>query len=97
MNRSAKAIILGAFVFSMSACYAQEKPEGKSGKQGGPPSYAELLEEMDANKDGKLSKAEIKGPLADDFEKVDTNGDGFITEKEFEKAPKPKGGQPPRK
>lgn len=44
---------------------------------------------MDANKDNKLSKEEIKGPLKDDFAKVDTNKDGFITKEELKKAPKP--------
>jgi Ca2+-binding EF-hand superfamily protein len=45
---------------------------------------------MDKNKDGKLSKAEIKGPLKNDFSKVDLNEDGYINEEEFKKAPKPK-------
>lgn len=58
-----------------------------------PPTFEQLLKEMDKNEDGKLSKAEIKGPLKDDFAKVDLNEDGFITEKEFEKAPKPKRGK----
>lgn len=44
---------------------------------------------MDKNEDGKLSKKEIKGPLNDDFAKVDLDEDGFITAKEFKKAPKP--------
>lgn len=59
-------------------------------KERTPPTFAELLKEMDKNEDGKLSKKEIKGPLKEDFDKVDTNEDGFITEEEFKKAPKPK-------
>ena len=58
-----------------------------------PPTFAQLVKDMDANEDGKLSKDEVKGPLKEVFEKVDTNEDGFITEKEFEKAPKPKKGE----
>jgi len=46
---------------------------------------------MDANEDGKLSEEELKGPLKDNFDKIDTDEDGFITEEEFDKAPKPKG------
>ncbi len=54
------------------------------------PSTAEIFEHMDANKDGKLSKEEVKGPLQRDFSKIDVNNDGFITKKELENAPKPK-------
>jgi Ca2+-binding EF-hand superfamily protein len=50
-----------------------------------PPSYEELLQKMDVNKDGKLAKNEAKGPLSKDFKQVDTNGDGFITEDELKK------------
>jgi len=53
------------------------------------PTFEQLVEKMDANKDGKLSKEEIKGPLKERFAKVDTDEDGFITAEEFEKAPKP--------
>ena len=64
-----------------------EQEEGHQ-RPNGPPNFAQLLVDMDVNKDGKLSKNKIKGPLKEDFIKVDTNEDGFITEKEFEKAPK---------
>ena len=47
-----------------------------------------------ANKDGKLSKAEVKGPLANDFVKIDANSDGFISKEELSKAPKPIGQRP---
>ncbi len=56
-----------------------------------PPTFKELLEKMDANEDGKLSKKEVKGPLKVDFAKADADEDGFITEEEFKKALKPKG------
>ena len=52
--------------------------------------YAELIKEMDANEDGKLSEDETKGPLKKRFSKIDTDEDGFITEEEFKNAPKPK-------
>ena len=54
-----------------------------------PPTYAQLLEKMDKNEDGKLAKAELKGPLKKKFAEIDTDEDGFITEEEFKKAPKP--------
>ena len=63
--------------------------QGKQGRGGERPTYAKLLAEMDQNKDGKLSKDEVKGRLKNDFTKVDTNSDGFISEAEFKNAPKP--------
>ncbi|MFP4845714.1 EF-hand domain-containing protein [Winogradskyella sp. PE311] len=55
-----------------------------------PPTFKQLLKEMDKDEDGKLSKKEIKGPLKEDFEKIDLDEDGLITAEEFKKAPKPK-------
>lgn len=75
------------------------------GRQGGPegggerPSAEQLISAMDANKDGKLSKDEVKGPLANDFSRVDTNNDGFLSLQEIEEgAPKNQSGRqgPPR-
>lgn len=57
--------------------------------QGGPPSFSQLLSEMDTDGDGQLEKDEVQGPLSDDFTKVDSNNDGFITEEEFDNAPRP--------
>lgn len=70
----------------------QERPNGKQ-----PPSTDEMFAQMDANKDGKLAKTEVKGGLQKDFAKVDTNGDGFITKEELEKAPKPSRKGPPNR
>jgi len=55
-----------------------------------PPTYAQLLEKMDANEEGQLSKEEVKGRLKEKFTEVDTDEDGFISEEEFKKMPKPK-------
>ncbi|CAM2825649.1 EF-hand domain-containing protein [Flavobacterium frigoris] len=66
--------------------YAQP-PRGQEGKNR--PTAEVLIKEMDINKDGKLSKGEVKGPLQDDFSKVDANKDGFLTLEELKKAPKP--------
>ncbi|WP_159023875.1 EF-hand domain-containing protein [Formosa sp. L2A11] len=63
----------------------------QGGGQKEPPTYAKLIKEMDVNDDGKLEESEVKGPLKDDFSKIDTDEDGYISEKEFEDAPKPSG------
>ena len=36
------------------------------------------LTEMDADKDGKLAKNEVQGPLERRFDENDTNGDGYL-------------------
>ena len=75
------------FLFTMNISAQSSERRQKDQK---PPSFSELLKMMDTDKDGKLSAKEVKGPLKDDFKKIDLNEDGFITEKELEKAPKPK-------
>jgi Ca2+-binding EF-hand superfamily protein len=41
---------------------------------------------MDINKDGKISKEEAKGMVAENFERIDANKDGFIDKEELTKA-----------
>lgn len=85
IRTSILVFVIALFMTNSSFGQSGDRPERKE-----PPTFKELLEKMDANEDGKLSKKEIKGPLKSDFAKVDTDEDGFISEKEFEKAPKPK-------
>lgn len=54
-----------------------------------PPNPAELMKMMDKNKDGKISKSEAKGPLQDQFDKIDSNNDNYISITELNKAPRP--------
>ncbi|NQV78682.1 MAG: EF-hand domain-containing protein [Lutibacter sp.] len=78
-------LVFGLMIISnISYGQSQNRQERKE-----PPTFKALLKKMDKNDDGKLSKEEVKGPLKDDFTKIDTDKDGFITKKELEKAPKP--------
>jgi hypothetical protein len=97
-----KKIILGlslclGFAATSVAQTQDERPEHNAKK--GPPPASELLKKMDANKDGKLSKKEVKGPLKHDFLKIDKNKDGFLSKAELDKMPPPprKGQGPPRR
>ena len=81
---TAMAIGMLAFLFTINANAQQRGNDHKK-----PPTYAKLLKEMDANEDGKLEKAEVKGPLKEKFSDIDTDEDGFISKEEFKKAPKP--------
>lgn len=60
----------------------------------GRPTYDQILAREDANKDGKISKEEFRGPPAL-FQRLDRNGDGFIDKAEYEGALAP--GQPAAK
>lgn len=88
-----KLVITILTIALFTSCKSSSDAENKNGtsqrRQGGQPSVEQLLTQMDANKDGKLSEFEVKGPLKTDFSKIDTDDDGYITEEELEKAPKP--------
>ena len=46
---------------------------------------------MDANNDGVVTKAEAKGPLARDFERLDADEDGQLTMAELKNISGPRG------
>jgi Ca2+-binding EF-hand superfamily protein len=79
-------LVFGLALLGSVEASAQSDDRGQKKE---PPTFSQLLEEMDANKDGKLAKSEVKGPLKNDFAKIDTDEDGYISEKELENAPKP--------
>ena len=87
-----KSGIIAMLLFLGCVTFSNAQPQQKN-DQKKPPTFAALLQEMDKNEDGKLAKSELKGPLKDDFAKIDTDEDGLISEAEFKKAPKPKGGE----
>ncbi|MDO7171670.1 YHYH protein [Mariniflexile sp. AS56] len=62
----------------------KQQPRGKQSGNG-QPNFASMLQRLDANKDGKISKEEAKGNLKENFDKRDTNKDGYITESELER------------
>jgi hypothetical protein len=82
--------LIGIFLTINIAC-AQQGPTNADGKEKqGPPKFEDLLLKMDANKDGMLAKAETKGPLLENFDKIDLDHNGFLTAAEMKAAPKPK-------
>ena len=52
-----------------------------------PPPPEKVIERLDTDKDGKISKAEAdkaeRGRMKEHFDKIDSNGDGFIEAKEL--------------
>ena len=57
------------------------------------PTIEQLFQDMDQNKDQKLSKTEVKGPLQKHFSEIDSNKDGFLSADEIKNGSKKK---PPR-
>jgi Ca2+-binding EF-hand superfamily protein len=51
------------------------------------------LRRFDADGDGRLSKEEAKGRLKENFDRLDTNRDGYLDGEEIRKALRELGGQ----
>ncbi|MGY5353837.1 YHYH protein [Wenyingzhuangia sp. IMCC45467] len=69
--------------------FGNRNQRDKQNREGERPSIPQIMEHMDANKDGKLSKTEVKGPLQQEFSVIDKNKDGYISKEELENMPKP--------
>jgi Ca2+-binding EF-hand superfamily protein len=62
-----------------------DKALKKKGGLGNTPDemVANLLKQMDTDRDGKISRAEAKGKLAESFDKIDANKDGYLDRQEL--------------
>lgn len=98
MKKTVITLALAAMAMVAVSCASQKKkPETSKKRNGQGPDITRLLAEMDSNADGKLSKSEAKGPFLNNFGKIDTNKDGFLSREELANAPKPEersGGRP---
>jgi Ca2+-binding EF-hand superfamily protein len=78
---------------AMSAVSTAPFPDDKKPQQKIPPAVAfllkstpeEFIKRFDKNKDGYLTKDELPPALANQFEKLDTNGDGRLDRQEVER------------
>ncbi len=79
-----KALSFGALALVLAGptCHAQDNPPPPPGGMMHPPAFADL----DANKDGVLSKDEFAAPMMQHFADVDTDGNGTISPAEFDAA-----------
>ncbi len=71
------ATLLGAF------CLQAEKPMRKGAKKGAAPMAGRMLEMMDTDKDGKVSKAEWQAHHDKKFAEIDADNDGSIVAAEI--------------
>lgn len=97
MNNTSKFLIALAAALAMPAAFAQDATTaGQDSTQAAPPTQqaqpAEQAQpqqttwaDLDADKDGSLSKAEAANvpALAADFDKADANGDGKLSPDEY--------------
>ena len=84
-----KNILLILFTFTiLISCKSNQQKKDRQQPNGQRPSSTEIISEMDSNQDGKLSKSEVKGPIAEDFATIDSNNDNFLTLEELQKAEK---------
>ena len=61
------------------------RPE-PSGRQRSTGNISFLLRRFDRNQDGRLARDEVQGRLKDNFDKVDADGDGFLSNTEIQSA-----------
>ena len=67
--------------------------EKRMGERADRMSPEDLFATLDLDKSGTLIKSEVKGRLAEQFDKVDTDGDGSLSLEEVKNMPKPQGGK----
>ena len=89
IKKSILNIGLTVCTLSFFACNASAQQAGGDERRQGPPDPSEIMEKLDKNEDGTLARSEVKGPLQKDFDKIDTDQDGFLSLKELQVAPKP--------
>lgn len=88
--KALKSVAIAVGVVVLTSCGSTNTTEkAATSKNGEKPNAATLIQQMDTNKDGKLSIEEVQGPLKNDFDKIDTDDDGFLSLEELKNAPVP--------
>ena len=81
-----KSIALIASLVLTPFAMAQTDAPPPMAPGGGMPSPEQIFGFLDADKDGFIAKEEAKGPLAEHFDKVDSNQDGKVSPVELQTA-----------
>jgi hypothetical protein len=85
MKKTFGALVVAAFVVPLSVGAASDKASSTSSDTSG---AQKMFQELDKNKDGFLSKDEVKGsPHEKEFVTLDKNNDGKLSREEHAAAP----------
>ncbi len=76
----------GAVAAAQGGDQMPQKSEKRSSIIAGEPAARQMLRLMDKNEDGKVSKEEWMRFMEAEFDRLDTNHDGFIDVKDMEKS-----------
>lgn len=79
-----KSFFISTLLLLLLGCKSNVDQNISSEKQHDSKSQSQILQELDTNKDGKISKQEVKGPLVRDFDHLDENNDGFLSFNEIQ-------------
>ena len=77
------AAVLGSFTLTSNALMAESHSGERKGDHKG-----KMMERVDTNADGEISKAELMAMHETKFTKIDANGDGSISKEEMKNAHK---------
>lgn len=82
MKKLSMAMLLPVITASVLTLFSVNSLAG-----GQPPKEPPSFSQMDVNGDGVLTKGEVKGPLADDFDHFDADKSDTLTEEELPAPP----------
>lgn len=88
--KSADEVVPDNAIASSEISSGEGKGKCDGPKPQGPPPPEKVMTDLDLDQDRQISKAETKGPLVNDFDRIDSNKDGFVTLEEL------KAGGPPK-
>ncbi|EDM45468.1 hypothetical protein SCB49_06662 [unidentified eubacterium SCB49] len=89
-------LLLIATLAILVSCRPNQEKKEQQGLDRQRPTAAQLLLELDTNKDKKIATDEANGPIADHFKNIDVDANGFLTLEELKLSEKNQEERPPR-